>query len=176
MKVCKRCGEEKDKSLFSPFRKSKDGLFTWCKACNSSCQRERERRYREEYGKGMPKKRKQETLKNQRQRYYSKHRDRIRKSQNARYENDEEFRFRVKIGVNALRWKITPEEYLARISRPCDICGDRLDTGAKMSVDHSHLTGKLRGTLCAHCNNGLGCFRDNIERLQAAVAYLQHYA
>lgn len=51
----------------------------------------------------------------------------------------------------------------------CEICGatDRL------VVDHCHEKMIYRGTLCAHCNSGLGHFRDNPALLEAAAAYLR---
>ena len=74
------------------------------------------------------------------------------------------------------RWGISPEEYTARLARPCEICG-HVDKRVKaMHVDHDHETNKLRGTLCHDCNTGLGLFDDSTPRLLSAVQYLARYA
>lgn len=36
MKVCRRCGCEKDAGAFSPNRQNRDGLASYCKACRST--------------------------------------------------------------------------------------------------------------------------------------------
>jgi len=44
-----------------------------------------------------------------------------------------------------------------------------------LSVDHCHVTGLNRGLLCSRCNPMLGYAEDNIETLEAAIAYLRSY-
>ena len=50
----------------------------------------------------------------------------------------------------------------------CAICG-----GAAEHIDHDHETGAVRGVLRLSCNMGLGHFRDEPERLAAAIRYLR---
>lgn len=42
-----------------------------------------------------------------------------------------------------------------------------------LAVDHNHTSGKVRGLLCLHCNQGLGHFKDSIELLKNAIQYLE---
>jgi hypothetical protein len=61
----------------------------------------------------------------------------------------------------------------------CAICRDPvpLRGGPGGShVDHDHTTGEVRGLLCGNCNHGLGKFRDDPERLRAAISYLTEAA
>lgn len=52
----------------------------------------------------------------------------------------------------------------------CAICGD---SGRRLSVDHDHETGVVRGLLCPNCNLGLGHFQDRPDLLRAAVDYIE---
>ena len=60
-------------------------------------------------------------------------------------------------------------EIVAQQPLACEICG----TETRLHFDHCHATGKHRGWLCPRCNHGLGHFRDDPDRLRAAIAYLK---
>lgn len=57
----------------------------------------------------------------------------------------------------------------------CLICGKHQSELKKaLSVDHDHITGKVRGLLCPHCNFAIGLFHDSIENLNSAIIYLNN--
>ena len=79
------------------------------------------------------------------------------------------------------RYGITLTEYnqlVAFQNNRCKICGNEASNGrswsTKLSVDHCHSTGKIRGLLCQKCNTGLGLFGDTIENLKKALEYLEN--
>ena len=62
-------------------------------------------------------------------------------------------------------------EALHAIGR-CEICGAPPPAERRLSIDHDHQTGVVRGLLCNPCNMGIGLLQDSPEVLTAAAAYL----
>ncbi len=144
MKVCRGCGLEKSLDDFYKHPKCKDGHTSLCKECIN------------------------EAAKN-------------RKSTHVR---QKEWRDRNKEKLLDYdlkrRFGISVDEYnklLAEQGGVCSICG-RPETHTyrgktkKLSVDHNHETGEIRGLLCYKCNLGIGQFEDSIELLDRAKRYL----
>jgi Autographiviridae endonuclease VII len=86
--------------------------------------------------------------------------------------------------VAALKWYykdrygLTQEEVAALLVSQgggCAICGTTDPKGrhSGFHVDHDHATGVVRGILCHGCNVSLGHFRDHVDLLEAAIAYLK---
>lgn len=79
------------------------------------------------------------------------------------------------------RYGITKKDYLTILEKQkgtCAVCGRKetrklRGTIVRFSVDHNHLTGKVRGLLCNRCNRGIGMFDDNIAIILNAVEYLK---
>lgn len=45
-----------------------------------------------------------------------------------------------------------------------------------LAVDHDHETGKVRGLLCKSCNLAIGKFKESVEIVRRALAYLENSA
>jgi len=76
---------------------------------------------------------------------------------------------------------LTPNDYQAMFDRQrgvCAICGD-VETAQfrgkprRLSIDHNHQTGNVRGLLCSRCNVALGLLGEDAGRIQKCLDYLQ---
>jgi len=55
----------------------------------------------------------------------------------------------------------------------CAICRRATGASRRLSVDHDHQTGAVRGELCRPCNSMLGHARDRIDFFERAITYLK---
>jgi hypothetical protein len=76
------------------------------------------------------------------------------------------------LGNRARSYGLDAADYL-RLHRDqggrCAICGTMPE---KLFIDHDHASGYVRGLLCTQCNVGIGMFKEDRERLRAAIEYI----
>ncbi len=105
-------------------------------------------------------------------RYRTKHREKLnRLSREWRAKNPE----RVRASNLKHSFGLTVDEYdrlLEVQGGLCAICGKKCSTGKRLSVDHDHDTGRVRGLLCMKCNLIIGHANDSVTLLRAVILYL----
>ena len=155
---CTKCDTAKPICNFSQVRLTKRGkiIVSRRRTCKD-CMRKRIRELRQtEDGR--------QALKESRERYLAKH---------------PEQRCRPTKHSNLLRrYGMTTDQYEAMLESQglaCAICGVPPTGQRKLSVDHDHKTGYVRGLLCPGCNLGLGGMMDDPAILAAAIYYLQSH-
>lgn len=159
MKRCAKCKEEFPLDIFTRDRSRKDGRYPYCKPCHRATQRAIT------------------TPEQKRERY-----ERTMAKRAANTELREQYLVRTAMWSIKKRYGIDSVAYLAMYQAQrgaCAICGVvPAETERRrniLCVDHNHNTGAVRALLCDGCNMGLGSFRDDLEVLRKAVAYLEHH-
>ena len=188
-KICSKCKETKHLEEFYIREGTKDGYRNDCKKC---C-KVRVNDYR-----NTPENK--QKIKEYKQLPIVKDKNRIRN--NEKYQQPEikqrrkEYREIPEVKKRILEYRATPEkkEYaffkqvfkryginkdqyyqmLEEHKNSCKICRKHQSVLKKrLSVDHCHKTGKVRGFLCHKCNIILGAADDSCELLLKAIEYLQ---
>jgi hypothetical protein len=82
------------------------------------------------------------------------------------------------------RLGVSEEEYnvlYLKQNGKCAICfeeettlSNNMKTTKKLSIDHDHTTGKVRGLVCANCNSAIGLFKENADIVLSAYNYLKN--
>jgi hypothetical protein len=112
-------------------------------------------------------------------RYYRTHREKVREY-SRRYQAthpEQSLHYLAAYGLTVAGYVTM----LAAQNGACAICHQPEKTthngkGIRLSVDHDHETGRVRGLLCAKCNLGIGRLGESVERLRQAVDYLERHA
>lgn len=80
------------------------------------------------------------------------------------------------------KYGITIEEYNEMLKVQNGYCANKAcnkhysEQTKSLSVDHCHVTGKVRALLCRECNLALGQARDDQNILQGLIEYLKSFA
>lgn len=161
-------------------KNNKDKFEAWFKAYrekNKDKEKERHRKYYQENKEKIHARRKalhwDKILVKSRE-YYHKNKNRIIEY---RKKNKSKLSVTHFKGWLKRKYGITLDDYNKMLSEQnygCIICGDA-QHGKRLSVDHCHGTGKIRGLLCDRHNMALGMFGDNIEHLQKAIHYIKKH-
>lgn len=178
-RACKKCSAvfPNTAEFFYRNKGNKHGLTTKCKACVNEDNAEshaRRLKTNPEHVKALANSRSKK--------YYHNNLEKVRKRQceaQARYRADPVKGERIKARKRAGGLGHTPEELNAIFEAQgckCAICGST-DPGSKIgwNLDHCHVSNTARFILCAHCNRGLGGFRDNPEWLRKAAKLLDTF-
>lgn len=184
MKICTKCNLEKTLDCFYKDKYQKDGYKTHCKECSKNSH--------SEWVKNNSTIVNEHALKSyvKRKEKISKRRKELRSSNPEHYRNKaKETRnknlehYRRKNRENGWKYAgiidMTYERYLEMLekqNRCCAICNDPQETLTRnLSVDHNHITGKVRGLLCDKCNFAIGYFKESKLLLEKAINYLEMY-
>lgn len=161
MKVCQKCHKQKEIEEFYKDKSRADGFSYVCKECKNVIEVKRRiknkdkiREYCREYRKKNPEKNKEA-----RKRYYQKNKDTTVLSHD----------LKSKYGIDLIGYN----ELLEKQGGVCAICGKVCIHKKRLSVDHNHKDGKVRGLLCDDCNNGIARFHDDLNNLWNAILYLR---
>lgn len=81
------------------------------------------------------------------------------------------------------RYGLTQDEFIAKWEeqdRKCAVCGIevvlRKDYGGEVAcIDHDHITGKVRGILCGHCNRAAGFLKDDPDLMRKLAEYIEEF-
>jgi len=83
------------------------------------------------------------------------------------------YRDDARLGVD---WGLSRENYVRMLEAQggrCAICWrEPSELPLAFSVDHDHVTGRIRGLLCLNCNTGVGQLNDDPYLLRRAIDYL----
>jgi len=100
--------------------------------------------------------------------YKERHKERLAAEREANKDKETDKRLRKVFGISIRDY----EKMLKRQGGVCAICR-REEKNKRLAVDHCHTTGVVRGLLCQKCNWAIGMFEDDIQRMEAAINYIE---
>lgn len=111
--------------------------------------------------------------------YYQNNKEVLREKAKI-YRKNNEKREKERSRENLIKaYGITPKDYNKIFEEQkgcCAICErHQTEFKKKLSIDHNHNDGQVRGLLCHNCNVGLGNFKDDIELMKRGIDYLNKY-
>lgn len=144
MRTCTKCKTKYPATAkyFSSDKRRPDRLSSWCRKC---CLENNKKWSKTEKGKIS------------------------RRKENAKYRKTKKGKHTFMKSALKCRYNITLDQYdeiFEQQNGVCAICGEP-EIKKRLSVDHDHKTGKIRGLLCQRCNFNLGIYekwKDEFEK------------
>lgn len=145
-KYCPGCQSTKPASDFYQNQTRADNLGSYCKTCARDASVKSSRKHPQTHKRAA-----------------KKYRD-----NNPGNVRDQILRYRYGISIGEY------DAMLARQGGGCAICGKATarKRQTRLHVDHCKETKKVRGLLCAACNNGLGQFDHDTDLMNEAIGYI----
>ena len=178
-KTCRKCGRDFPATLEFFYRNSggKYGLTPRCKPCVNQ---ENIERHARSLAENPEKIRAQANARSKKHYHSDLERSRgVARASAAKARRDPEKRARINARKRASGANLSPEEIESIFKSQgscCAICRSA-DPGSKIgwNLDHCHKTGVVRFVLCAHCNRGLGAFKDDPALMRRAADILEQH-
>lgn len=175
-KTCRKCGKilHATSAFFYKQKSGKFGVSSRCKPCvnedNKISQEKRRLRDPDKFKKQASERTLRHYYKNLEE-SRKKHREHQAKNR-ADPEKYEKIKARKRAGGAGLTQEQINELFVSQGSK-CAIChADDAGSKAGWNVDHCHKSKRVRFILCAHCNRGLGAFKDNTDVMRRAAQML----
>lgn len=163
MRTCTKCGEIKVLDHYPTNVKQAEGRHTTCRDCRSKRSADWYLRNREARAVKA-------------RTYYLKNREKVKARVREYRDKNPHVATRASLRHQLALYGMSPDEYgimMGEQNGMCALCGQAQVGTRRLSVDHCHTSGKVRGLLCSKCNTGLGLLGDTIDNLERAVTYLR---
>lgn len=176
MKSCHLCKKTKDESNFNIDMAKSDMLSSRCKPCHKKYAKDWKIKNKERVQKTGANyyKINRERIRKNAKNHYEKHKDSISLKNKERYNKD--YRSFKHQDLKKL-YKMTIDQYeqlLEQQNHSCAICKTHKDNFTRdLSVDHCHITNKIRGLLCTNCNRAVGNVKDSVKIAKNLIKYLE---
>jgi len=178
-KLCMKCNIKKSLDDFYRSNQAKDGKSTYCKVC---CREDKKIFYQnnkesiQEYVRGYRTANREKVNANLR-RYYKENAEVLKAKKKIKYDEDpQKFQKQTRAIKLKSEYGLTIAKYDIMViiqAGRCAICAGPPVHGKRLTVDHCHVSGTVRGLLCSNCNVALGLFQEKEIIVERALKYLK---
>jgi len=184
VKKCSRCGGMKPLAEFSKRRGHLDGLNYYCKVCDKTIREERRAYHRENTALNVPLTKVCSHCKKEKTAAEFSEKSELPDGLNCNCKQCVQIYakewYASPMGKKSHRYSMVKRKYglsaeqydTLMQTKACMVCERNFSKTIKPHIDHDHVTGRVRGLICASCNIVLGNARDSLDTLRNAIDYL----